>query len=337
MDRPMKFGLIGAGRQGREHLVASTAASIVAAVDGDRATAEALHADHPDVRVHGTVAEMAAAEQLDGLVVAVPHHVAPEIWRDLLSTGLPMLKEKPLARSLSEALELLAEAENAGVPVVTAVQRRNHPSYQHLAECLVGQRVHAVSATLHLGFDPNELPTGWRGDPVQAGGGALLDSGYHMVDLVQMLVGAVEVVSATLWTPEGPAGPRDIDNAAVVNGRAGSCWVRIESRVGGERRSDGGWQKFEEVIVDAEHGRFRADRTGVWRDGQPVFTCDRGWSAGMASQLEQFAGMVRSGRFDTPVVWDQVAAMRVVEKSYAALRRVFVADRQEDRTNDRRS
>ncbi len=322
MREPLRLGLVGAGRQGREHLVAAEGVSIVAATDASPEVAAALLAAHPAVRVHPDVAAMVSAEALDGLVVAVPHHVVPLVWDDLLSTGLPMLKEKPLGRSLPEAHALLARAARAGVPVVTAVQRRQHPSYRALASQLAGRRIDGIAATLHLGFDPTRIPHGWRGERSLAGGGALLDSGYHMVDLVQMLVGAVEVVSATLWTPEGPAGPDDIDTDAVLHGRAGACWVRIESRVGGRQRPDGaGWQRFEQVLVDTDAGRFRADRTGVWRDDVPVYTCDRGWGAGMADQLEAFAAMIRRGAFDAPVVWDQVAAMRVIEQSHASMQR----------------
>lgn len=310
---PLELGLIGCGKQGREHLVPVEGLAVVAAVDPDSDARGRFGQDSPEVRLYADLPSMVGAESLDALIVALPHHVVPRVWPAVLQAGLPVLKEKPLGRSLPEALDLLARAERAGVPVVTAVQRRSHPSYLYLHELLqrTGAEIHAVAATLHLGFDPTRSTGSWRDHRGQAGGGALLDSGYHLVDLVQLLVGALELVSATLWTPTGPAGPGEIESDALVQARAGQTWVRIESRVGG--------RKHERLVLDTSLGRLEADRTGVWRNGEQVFASDRGWSAGMVHQLERFAAMVRSGSFDTPVVWDQVAAMRLVQQSYDAL------------------
>ena len=323
MPTTLELGLVGANRQGREHLVEARGVKIVAVCDEAAGVRETVAREDPRLRVYGTVEEMVDAGALDGLVVAVPHHVVPEIWSRLLSARLPLLKEKPLGRSLAEAHAFLAMAREAGVPVVTAIQRRKHPSYERLAELLASERVVAVAATLHLGFDPSELGSSWRAERPKAGGGALLDSGYHMVDLVQRLIGPLEFVHANLWTPRGLAGPDEIETEAAVVARAGNVWVRIESRVGGlpDPQRAGKHRKFERVEVETSRAHFAADRQTVWKDGKEIFTCPPQWRDAMVAQLEHFADMIRRAQFDEPIVWDQVAAMRLIEQAYDELGR----------------
>lgn len=317
MER-VRLGLVGANRQGREHLVDAAGVDIVAACDVSETVRTALGHDHPELGCYTTVTEMLEKERLNGLVVAVPHHVVPEIWPELLAGRLPILKEKPLGRNLTEAFRLLADARAAGVPVVTAVQRRTHPSYEHLRAIVATERITNLAATLHLGFAPERASLGWRANRDMAGGGALLDSGYHMVDLAQSLVGPITVIHANLWTFDRPAGPDDLETDAIVTGRAGRTWVRLECRVGGRPDPSrlGGFVKFEHVAVDTDSVRYAADRRGVWKDEVMVFSCHSSWRDGMDAQLQRFAHMIRTKAFDADVVWDQVAAMRVIHEAY---------------------
>ena len=321
--RELRLGVVGANKQGREHLVAAPGVRVVAACDVSPDVRAALRRDYPDLPCHDSLQEMCATEGLDGLIVAVPHHVVPELWPEILAAGLPVLKEKPLGRTLAEAHQLLGDARRARVPVVTAIQRRNHPSYLYLAERLATADVRALSATLHLGFDPTRGSAGWRAERQKAGGGALLDSGYHMVDLAQHLLGPLTFVHANLWCLDRPAGPDDMETDAVLLARAGATWVRIESRLGGrpDPERPGRYRKYERIEVETDVHRYAADRSGVWEDAVQVYACPPDWRDGMALQLETFAARIRDGRFDTALVWDQVAAMRVISRAYAELDR----------------
>lgn len=346
-NQPFRLGLVGAANQGREHLRAAlnaTGLQFVAFCDTNQstreATAEEFRTGIPSLKAYDNLEEMVRTECLDGLVVALPHHIVAEMWGRLLAARLPLLKEKPLGRDLAEAREFVESARAKGVGLVTAVQRRQHPSYLALRACLglcdaadlpidpweplplllqqstperreAAGPILSVSARLHLGFKND--PTGWRGDRKQSGGGALVDSGYHMVDLVQSLVGPIELVHATILTNGVPAGPNSVDSDAILTGRAGRAWVRVESR------SDGPNGKFEEVVVDTEHHRWRATREGVERDGLQIYRCEKSWSLAMQRQLESFVQRVEDERFDDGQFWEQLPAMRVIQTAYAVM------------------
>jgi len=90
---------------------------------------------------------------LDGLILALPHHVYAEEWEKLLSFGLPILKEKPLGRNLTEARSFVRKAWEKECPLQTAIQRREHPSYKHLLNLLKERKVSDVHFAMHLGFE----------------------------------------------------------------------------------------------------------------------------------------------------------------------------------------
>ena len=134
---------------------------------------------------------------------------------------------------------------------MTAIQRRTHSSYEYLKGLLTGETITALSATLHLGFDPTEKPASWRGVSLQAGGGALLDSGYHMIDLAFYFLSHFNLIDANVWF-NGQLGTAEmLDTDASLVGRSGQTWVRIESRVGGEQK-DGRYQKKELIEIQTE-------------------------------------------------------------------------------------
>jgi predicted dehydrogenase len=323
----LRLGLIGASNQGREHLQGaafSDKARFAVVCDASEDVRVQVREDYPQVPCVATIREMMEEVELDGVVLALPHHVYCEIWQELMVAGLPTLKEKPLGRTLSEANRFIAEARKAGCPLVTAIQRREHQSYRILKEQLPGAVVRSIRADLHLGFDPNETPRSWRGDPSNAGGGALLDSGYHMVDLVHYLVGPITLFSASIWAQDSPGLPEMLETDATLLGRSGATWVRIESQVGGRPDSSrpSGYAKNEEVVLETDRGVFVADRSQVVRNGETIWTGARDWQQAMTAQIDAFAERIRTDRFDDPNVWAQIPAMRVIEEAYGLARLV---------------
>lgn len=326
--RPIRLGLVGAANQGREHLMAARGcrlATIVAACDSSEAVRAENALAFPDLRQFAELADMLESQPLDGLVLALPHDAYEPLWTTLLATKLPMLKEKPLGRTLAEGAQFVARARSAAVPLVTAVQRRHHPTYVELKRRLEGEVVRELSATLHLGFDPSRRPHGWRGEPERAGGGALLDAGYHLVDLAIFLLGSVEVVHTNLWDGDRPATAETLESEACLVGRSGHAWLHLECCVGGapDPTRAGKRLKHELVVVALESGqRLEASRSHVAVDGVTVLTTSREWTLSAAQQLDAFAQRILDGQFDDTDVWSQVPAMRVIDRAYAMARAV---------------
>lgn len=318
----LRLALIGLGKQGMEHLNAvglCERVAFVAGVDPDVGTRDRVGRAHPGMALFADVSMLDASE-LDGLVLALPHHCYAESWDALIAMGLPMLKEKPLGRSFDEALTLIERARMAGCPVQTAIQRRHHPSYRELKRRLAEEklRIREVHAHMHLGFagtTGGELS--WRNDRHTAGGGALLDAGYHLVNLLHFLFGPFDLVSASLWKGGLPVGEQEVDERAWLVGRAEGGWVMLDSWLAGETDpATGKPLKSERIVLLTDGGTWEANREGVWRQGDPISTSSREWHKAMAEQLDDFASHIRDGQWHDELIWDQLPAMRVIDEAY---------------------
>ncbi|WP_300439999.1 Gfo/Idh/MocA family oxidoreductase [Zoogloea sp.] len=320
--KKLRLALIGLGKQGLEHLNAADLCEdivFVAGVDPSPETRQRVLESGNGMQVLESLESLDPA-MLDGLVLALPHHRYTEAWDALLALGLPILKEKPLGRSFDEALSLLDRARAAGCPVQTAIQRRHHPSYRLLKQTLETERIEVreVHAHMHLGFTAT---TGgvesWRDKRHQAGGGALLDAGYHLVDLLHFMFGPFDLVSASLWRNGQPIGDNEIDERAWLTGRAEKGWIMLDSWLAGQPDPKTGKPiKSERLILKTSQGIWEANREGIWHDELRVATTDREWHQAMAGQLDGFAAHIRSGRWHDELIWDQLPAMRVIDEAY---------------------
>jgi UDP-N-acetylglucosamine 3-dehydrogenase len=110
--------------------------------------------------------------------------------------GVDVLCEKPLATELTEARDLLAVSEDAGIQLgmmmplpFSEPARRAKRAYE--ADALGDLQIATGTNRAKL---RNRHETGWSADPKHAGGGAVMDHTVHIVGLVRWITGR-EVVS----------------------------------------------------------------------------------------------------------------------------------------------
>ena len=75
----------------------------------------------------------ALASGLDAAMVHSPTHTHPEIVTTLLSAGVPVLVDKPLASDAATAREVVALAQDLGVSLMVGFNRRFAPAYRALS------------------------------------------------------------------------------------------------------------------------------------------------------------------------------------------------------------
>jgi predicted dehydrogenase len=124
--------------------------------------------------------------------LAVPPMAGPELVTACAERGIAVWKEPPLARNLDEGVALVRRMERAGLKFAVGTQRRFATGYRKAWElrAWVGP-VFLARAHYLFNWGP-EL--GWRADRASAGGGALLELGYHPIDLMIWLLGMPEDV-----------------------------------------------------------------------------------------------------------------------------------------------
>lgn len=319
----LRLAMVGLGNQGQEHLLgmaASRHTRFVAGVDASPKQQEKTRSSYPDMEVFSSIEELAANSQklqLDALVLCLPHHCYAQIWPVVTSMQLPVLKEKPLARTLDEAR--LLQEQLGHKRLKTAIQRRHHPSYQHLKQLLLSDAANIleVHTWLHLGRESgNEIKGDWRSNQSQSGGGILLDAGYHLVDLLHFYLGSIELISCTLWRDGKRCHAGEIDDSAQLLGRNEHCWFSLDACLGGEPDAQGKLQKSEGIRIQTDQGLYFANRNLVEKNGQPVWQGERDWLQAMSLQLDSFANDIRNNHWHTSTYWDHIPAMKLIETAY---------------------
>jgi predicted dehydrogenase len=138
----------------------------------------------------------------DLLVIACPHDVAVTQACLALEAGHAILYEKPLGRSLQEAVRI-QEVAKMGRGVFVGMNYRFMPGIAALVADWRAQRFgNPISLRLELGHGgkSGDEKT-WKLDPNRCGGGALLDPGIHLLDLCCQLerTAKFEIVAASSW------------------------------------------------------------------------------------------------------------------------------------------
>ena len=153
--------------------------------------------------------------------LGIPTKAAGELISTCAARGIHVLTDAPLARNLEEGVSLAEAMDTAGLKLAVATHRRFANCYRRAWQLRrsVGQ---AFLARTHYLFNWGPY-LGWRGDKESAGGGALLELGYHLIDLLVWLLGLPEDVyglSATGSRPaddgEQPQPVYDTDDTAVA-------------------------------------------------------------------------------------------------------------------------
>jgi predicted dehydrogenase len=213
MSSSLRVGVIGAGWAGELHLEAFAAAQgaeVVALCSRTRSVAEAVAARHGITAVCDDVAELLGRD-LDIVSIATPPATHRELTLAAVANGAHVLCDKPTGLTGPDARAGYEAAEAAGVRHASGYIWRNDPAILHvralIAEGAIGT-VLDVNTRCALGAPV--LPMTWMYDG-QAGGGALMQHGGHVIDRVRWLLGeeVVAVSGETLHdVHEAEVGPR---------------------------------------------------------------------------------------------------------------------------------
>jgi predicted dehydrogenase len=132
--KKLRIAVIGAGHMGRLHaakFAARADAELVAVADPDLARAEGLANDHRCV-AFADYKKLLESAKPDAVVIAAPTDRHHEIGLACLQHGKHALIEKPIARTLPEADELIALARARGVALQAGHVERHNRAFRAL-------------------------------------------------------------------------------------------------------------------------------------------------------------------------------------------------------------
>ena len=160
---------------------------------------------------------------------AVAAHVA--IVRICAPLGIPVMVEKPLAATLSQAKEIAALANQYHIKVLTNYETTWYPSYHDVYNTVNSGSIGPIKKiVVHDGHQgPREIGCSeaflsWLTDPVLNGAGALNDFGCYGADLMTWLMKGARPVAVTAITRHYKPGvyPKVDDDATVILEYAGA-------------------------------------------------------------------------------------------------------------------
>ena len=202
---PLRIGFVGSGFIARFHLKSFEAVrhaaitGVFSATPANRqAFAQAVNAaELGPCRAHDSLDALITAPDIDALWILAPNDTRLEVMRALsaaVKAGRSRVRavacEKPLGRTLAEAREVLALAEDAGLAhgylenqVFSSAVERGKEIIWRRAVPASGRPYLARAAEEHSG--PHE-PWFWRGD--RQGGGVMSDMMCHSVEVGRFLL-----------------------------------------------------------------------------------------------------------------------------------------------------
>jgi UDP-N-acetylglucosamine 3-dehydrogenase len=202
----LRVGIIGCGDAARRvHLpkLEAAGAQVIrfaskhladAEAAAEQSTAEAMATDD----WHKVV----ASPHIDAVDICTPNHLHAEMALAALEAGKHVLVESPMALDVREADQLLKAAARKGKMLVPAHSVRFIGPYAALADAArsgaIGAISHARVEFGHHGPDRLYPHADWYLDHARAGGGALVDLGIAITDLLRVATDSevVEVVAA---------------------------------------------------------------------------------------------------------------------------------------------
>jgi len=146
----------------------------------------------------GGIEQLCADPEVDIVDVGLPNFLHLSATRSAAENHKSVICEKPLARNVKEAEEMLAVVRRQGVIHCYAENQAFMPQVvrakDFISKGALGRLFWVRSREAHFG--PHSK---WFWDPELAGGGVLMDMGCHSIEVARYLIGR-RPVSACAWT-----------------------------------------------------------------------------------------------------------------------------------------
>ncbi len=182
-----KIGVVGAGKIAGVHkraVLGHGQCQLVAVCDIAVEKAKKL-AEGTDARVYDNYETMQAMEELDGVILNLPHFLHQQASVYFLDRGISVLVEKPMAISTRECDAMIAAAERSGAKLAVGHMQRYLQCYRILRQMIQSKRLGELCGIREVrNCDYFTNRPAWFLDRALSGGGILMNFGAHTLDKV---------------------------------------------------------------------------------------------------------------------------------------------------------
>ncbi|PCJ98288.1 MAG: oxidoreductase [Flavobacteriaceae bacterium] len=227
---PLKVGVVGLTHDHVGWILGSEdngAIKIVGIVESNRDLAEkyAKQYEYSMSIVFNTMEEMISATHPEAVTAFGSIYEHLEVVETCAPKGIHVMVEKPLAVSLEHAKKMEALALKHNIHLLTNYETTwypsNHKSYELVKSGAIGDLRKVVVRDGHKGpikiGVSNEFME-WLGDPIQNGGGALMDFGCYGANLITWLQNGKKpnTVTAVTQQQQPENNPKVDDDATII-------------------------------------------------------------------------------------------------------------------------
>jgi predicted dehydrogenase len=198
-DRTLNVALIGYGHAGKIFhapiIAHAPGLRLAMVVSSDEAK---VKVDYPDMVVAGRPEDAFAADSIDLVVIATPNLTHFPLAQQALNAGKHVVVDKPFTINSTEAIELVALAEQQK-RVISVYQNRRYDADFLTLKQLIRENVLGRITQFQANFDRYrpQVVQRWR-ENAEAGGGLWYDLGSHLADQALVLFGQPDSVYADL-------------------------------------------------------------------------------------------------------------------------------------------
>ena len=249
----IKIGLIGCGGHGRQRLSKimrnmQDLVILVACSDTAMASAKATASEDGYFNAYDNYMDMLEKEDLDAVVIALPHDLLKTATIYALNAGLDVFVEKPAGVNSEEIKDIIDIENKANKSVMVGYCMRYNPARERLKEFL---RLKSVGEIIQIhGHKSGSQLDSWNAY-MEHGGGQLRWHGVHIVDQILWIMGDVMPVSVycqTRWDKQIGSDQDSVFSIEFDNGISAS--ITVSSRTE---------QIFDVIDVYGTSGRIRSE------------------------------------------------------------------------------
>lgn len=194
MTRPFRYGVIGTGMMGVEHIVNIQhidGAAVTAIADPYGPSLDAARSIVDGVTAFEDYHELLSSDLCDAVVVATPNHTHVDVLSDVLATDLHVLVEKPLCTTVADCRTVVDAAAHRSAITWVGLEYRYMPPIARLIDEVRGGTVGSLKM---LAIREHRFPFLVKVDDWNRfnrnSGGTLVEKCCHFFDLMNTIVGA---------------------------------------------------------------------------------------------------------------------------------------------------
>lgn len=323
----LNAGIIGFGKMGMLHgalLEGSEKVTISAICDKAAIMRMGFKHIHPGVHTYKDADKMLEKEKPDIAIITTPTFNHAESIFKAGRFGCSIFVEKPLSTNSESAEKVCEFVEENNLKLQIGFCNRFVPTFSKakllLQDGKLG-KLKNVQAWMYIGdvFEPH---VGWRYNKKFSGGGALMDFGIHMIDLLIWLLGDIESVNAEakkLYSLEVEDELNaDVMFACGIKGHFETSWSKEEYR-----------KSYSKIRIEGDNGALEAtDQTLKIFDSRGNQTQDYTYPdlyggaymdiGGIlySKQMEAFLSLVQTGNTKGCTVREAVYVQKVIDAMY---------------------